>query len=469
MTFVTVSAEDADGNPVDNARDRMRITVSGGGCLLGTDNGDSTDDDGYKSDCRRLFSGKLLLMIGSTGEEEDIRVAVESASCRGAELIIPVRKAERIPGRSRTERIAHSPDAGAVDVRRIDLKAEGPAVLTREHPTCSFRYRILPNNATRQKIRWQVTNESGIETPFVTLTEEEGRVTVHADGDGRYYLRALWGENEDRTDVISQLGFSAEDIGNPSLDAYSYISAGLYDFSSGEIGAGNDKGIAFSRDGESTVGFSRVDFGPVGTDRITADIFALNGDAYSIELFDGNPEEGGRLIRTLVYQKASIWNVYQPESWPLGERLTGIHGLYFRMHDKVHMKGFVFEKQEKAFLLHSAGSAETLYGDSFVRDGDTIREIGNNVTLSWDNMDFTDEKEVLLEIRGKTPLPVNTVSVRVKNREGDEAASVFDFTGGGGEAQSARIRVPGGLCSVAFVFLPGSRFDFESFRFSRAE
>ena len=469
MTFVTVSAEDADGNPVDNARDRMRITVSGGGCLLGTDNGDSTDDDGYKSDCRRLFSGKLLLMIGSTGEEEDIRVAVESASCRGAELIIPVRKAERIPGRSRTERIAHSPDAGAVDVRRIDLKAEGPAVLTREHPACSFRYRILPNNATRQKIRWQVTNESGIETPFVTLTEEEGRVTVHAEGDGRYYLRALWGENEDRTDVISQLGFSAEDFGNPSLDAYSYISAGLYDFSSGEIGAGNDKGIAFSRDGESTVGFSRVDFGPVGTDRITADIFALNGDAYSIELFDGNPEEGGRLIRTLVYQKASIWNVYQPESWPLGERLTGIHGLYFRMHDKVHMKGFVFEKQEKAFLLHSAGSAETLYGDSFVRDGDTIREIGNNVTLSWDNMDFADEKEVLLEIRGKTPLPVNTVSVRVKNREGDEAASVFDFTGGGGEAQSARIRVPGGLCSVAFVFLPGSRFDFESFRFSRGE
>ena len=91
------------------------------------------------------------------------------------------------------------------------------------------------------------------------------------------------------------------------------------------------------------------------------------------------------------------------------------------------------------------------------------------MTLSWDNMDFADEKEVLLEIRGKTPLPVNTVSVRVKNREGDEAASVFDFTGGGGEAQSARIRVPGGLCSVAFVFLPGSRFDFESFRFSRAE
>ncbi len=469
MAFVTVTAEDADGNPVENARDRMRITISGGGCLLGTDNGDSTDEDGYKSDCRRLFSGKLLLMIGSTGEEEDVRISVESASCLGAELILPVRKAERIPGRSRTERISPAGNRDTTDVRRIDLRAEGPAALDREHPACTFRYHVLPENATRQMIRWQVTNESGIDTPFVTLSEENGRVTVRAEGDGQYYLRALWGENDDRTDVISQIGFSAENIGNPSLDAYSYISAGLYDFSSGDIGAGNDKGIAFARDGESTVGFSRIDFGPVGTDRITADIFALNGDLYEIELFDGNPEEGGRLIRVLTYQRPSIWNVYQPESWTLGERLTGIHGLFFRMREKVHMKGFTFEKQEKAYLLHSAGSAETLYGDSFIRDGETIREIGNNVTLSWENMDFADEKEAVLEIRGSTPLPVSTVSVRVKNREGGETTSAFDFTSAGDGVQSAVIRVPGGLCSVTFVFLPGSRFDFESFRFRRKE
>jgi hypothetical protein len=27
------------------------------------------------------------------------------------------------------------------------------------------------------------------------------------------------------------------------------------------------------------------------------------------------------------------------------------------------------------------------------------------------------------------------------------------------------VRTPGGLCSVTFVFLPGSAFDFEAFRF----
>ena len=31
--------------------------------------------------------------------------------------------------------------------------------------------------------------------------------------------------------------------------------------------------------------------------------------------------------------------------------------------------------------------------------------------------------------------------------------------------QYFRVRVPGGICSVAFVFLPGSSFDFDAFQF----
>ena len=467
LTFVTVSAEDAAGHPVENAREQVQVTVSGGGCLLGTDNGDSTDENGYKASCRRLFSGKLLLIIGSTGENEDVRICVDSHRCGRAEMSIPIRQADRIPGRSRIQRITPEPLPADTGVRRIDLKAEGSTCLTREHPECTFRFSILPKDATGQEIRWQITNRSGIEAPFVHIKTEGDRVTVRAEGNGDFYLRALWGETPERTDVISQIEFSAANIGEPSLDAYSNISAGLFDRSQGEIGAGNDKGIAFARDGESTVGFSRVDFGPIGSDRITIDIFALNDEAHDIELFDGNPEEDGRLIRTLTYQKPSIWNVYQAESWTLGERLTGIHALFFRMRNKVHMKGFVFEKQEKAFLPHSAGSAETIYGDSFVRDGHMIREIGNNVSLIWEDMDFRCEKEVILEVRGKTPLPVNTITVRIKNRNNGETISVMDFTGGNRAAQTIKVPVPFGLCTVTFVFLPGSRFDFESFCFRK--
>jgi beta-galactosidase len=67
MCFIAVSALDENGYPVDNARYRVRILVSGGGYLMGTDNGDSADPDGYKQNVRRLFGGKLLAIIGSNG------------------------------------------------------------------------------------------------------------------------------------------------------------------------------------------------------------------------------------------------------------------------------------------------------------------------------------------------------------------------------------------------------------------
>ena len=143
----------------------------------------------------------------------------------------------------------------------------------------------------------------------------------------------------------------------------SFVSAGLYDLHEGEIGSGNEKGIAFARDSESMAGFSCVDFGKTGSDKITVDIFALNGDPYKPELWassGGGPE---RRIAVLYYQKPSIWNVYQPETWTLPERLTGLQKLYFRMNDKIHMKGFVFERQANAFIRHPAGRADVIYGD----------------------------------------------------------------------------------------------------------
>ena len=213
------------------------------------------------------------------------------------------------------------------------------------------------------------------------------------------------------------------------------------------------------------VGFSRVDFGDVGSDRISVDIFALNSDAYDLEFFDGHPAKGGRRIAVLTYQKPSIWNVYQQETWQLPERLTGMHTLCFRMRDKVHMKGFVFEKQSSAWLKHEAGSADTLYGDSFRKENGRVLDIGNNVSLIWNAMDFGEKKEVLLELEGMTPLPVNTVSVRIRNNEGKEAVSVFNFEREHGKTQRSAVSVPGGLCTVTFVFLPGSQFDFYGFRF----
>lgn len=464
LAFITVQAADRNGNPVENGRDRVRVSVSGGAYLTGTDNGDSSDEDGYKQSSRRLFGGKLLVIAASDGTAEDAVISVESTAGVRSEIRIPVHPAERIPGTSCLQRIADSPDDGRIPVRKIEIRTEGDRKLTGGHPSCVCRWKQLPENAQGEPVSWQVTNEAGIITPFADAVQEGDRITVTARGDGRFYLRALGGNAKDHPEIISQTEFTAEGIGNPPLDPYGFVSAGLHDLEEGDIGTGNEKGIAFSREGSSMAGFSRIDFGKAGSDTLILPIFALDGKPYEIELFDGDPREGGRLIQVLHYEKPSIWNHYQEETYHLPVRLTGIRCLCFRMRDKVHMKGFRFERQSRAFAPLAAGGADLVYGDSFRKEGGSVKDIGNNVSLCFEDMDFGGIRECSLTIRGKTPLQVNTITVRVRNEEGEETAEAVDFAAGR-EEQTFRIPVPGGRCTVTFVFLPGSAFDFDMFRF----
>ncbi|MCL2600088.1 MAG: DUF4982 domain-containing protein, partial [Treponema sp.] len=78
LVFVEISAIDAHGMPVENANNRINVTVHGAGYLLGIDNGDSTDYDQYKGTSKRLFSGKLLAIVASTLEAGEIKLTVES-------------------------------------------------------------------------------------------------------------------------------------------------------------------------------------------------------------------------------------------------------------------------------------------------------------------------------------------------------------------------------------------------------
>lgn len=465
LAFITVQALDRDGNPVENARDRVRIRVSGGGYLAGTDNGDSTDPDGYKQASRRLFGGKLLLIIGSNGETTDVRIEAESTGGIRTELILPVEKAAKVPGTSCLLRIPEGEDDGMIPVRKIEITAEESRELTKEHPSCTFRWRRLPENAASRPVAWEITNAAGIETPYAEWEAKGDRIRVTGLGDGNFCLRALGGNAEDHPEIISQVEFTVTGVGNPALDPYAFVSAGLYDLHEGDIGTGNEKGIAFDREGESMAGFTRVDFGPAGSDTLTLPVFALNGDPYDIELIDGDPRRDGRVLSVLHYEKPSIWNVYQEETYVLPERLKGVHTICFRMRDKVHLKGFQFEKQSRATAWLTAGEADSVYGDSFERRGTAVVNIGNNVSLAYKEMDFGEEQDWILTIRGRTELTVNAITVRFRNAEGETETAVADFLGAGGEEQSFRLRVPRGMCEVTFVFLPGSRFDFESFRF----
>lgn len=470
MTFVTIEMLDVHGNRVDNAVDRVQVKVTGQGMLLGLDNGDSTDADGYQTTSRRLFSGKLLAVVGVGLESGLVRVEVTSDGKAPAVLELPVLPAAAEEGVSRSVSLCKDErKAEATHVRRIELIPLGEKCLTPNAPTVSFRVRMWPEDATQQPISCRITNAKGIESPCAVHHVEGDVVTVTGLGDGTVYLRACCTNGAEHLRVISQQDIEVTGMGQPNLDPFGFVSAGLYDVHAGEISSGNEQGIAFARDGESMVGFTHVDFGPVGSDEITLPIFALDSNLHTLQMWDGIPGDGGRLIAQLPYQKPSRWNVYQPETYRLPQRLTGLHTLCFSLTEKVHLKGFSFTRQSRAWLPQRAVEADAIYGDSFTRDAEAVRDIGNNVSLVYEQMDFGTHTHALLTLDGRTPLKENPITIRIANEAGESLTNLTQFRGNARGEQTFPVEVLPGMCTVSFVFLPGCRFDFYGFRFVRQQ
>ena len=467
LAFITISAVDKDGHPVENACDRVQVSVTGQGMLMGVDNGDSTDRDGYKTTTRRLFNGKLLAVVGDIGQEGNVHVEVSAPGLETAVLDIPVH-ANMNPGQRVRSAALCREDAmpDEVPVRKIELIPMGSKQLTPEGKSVSFRVVTHPANAMVQEIAFRITNAKGIESPCAEYAVEGDTVTVTALGDDTVYLRASCCNGYPHARVISQQNIVIEGLGQPNLDPYSFVSGGLYTLSYGDLTSGNEQGVSFARDGESMAGFANVDFGPVGSDEITLPIFALDGSHYDVTLWDGHPREGGEIIAVLPYQKPSRWNVYQPETYRLPLRLTGLHTLCFTMTKKIHLKGFSFTRQSRAWMQQSALAADAVYGDSVARKADCIADIGNNVSLVYENMDFGDCCKALLTIDGVTPLAENPITIRYQNEAGETLTALAQFKGNARGEQTFEVEVLPGVCTVTFVFLPGCQFDFYGFRFA---
>lgn len=468
IAFITVSMVDEKGNPVDNASDRVHVSVSGEGRLLGVDNGDSTDRDGYKINTRRLFSGKMLVMVGSTDRMGVIRVEATSPGKEPAVLEI---RTDGMLTRMREgmtclqKHCQEQPAIQEIPVRKISMTPLGRKHLTPENPSVTFRIACHPANADRQELSFRLTNAKGIESPCATYAVDGDLVTVTGVGDDTVYLRAMCRNGYNHPRVISQQDILIEGMGQPNLDPYCFVTGGLFKLHEGDIGNGNEQGVSFAREGYSMAGYTNVDFGPVGSDEITLPIFALDSNLHEVTLWDGDPREGGEVIAVLPYQKPSRWNVYQPETYRLPRRLTGLHTLCFSTTEKIHLKGFSFTRQSRAWLEQSALMADSVYGDSFKRTEAGVLDIGNNVSLCYEDMDFGVAKRAVLAIDGCTPLEENPITVRFQNSEGETLTTLAQFRGNERGWQEFAVDVLPGVCSVTFVFLPGCQFDFYAFRF----
>lgn len=508
LCFLTIETTDAQGNPVENGADYVRVDLSGPGRLLGMDNGDSTDSDEYKTNVRKLFSGRLLAVIGSTGEPGEIRVTVTGEGLQPAEILLraqcAVPSGETDSGCGADGVWKDCPDEGSMTksvsgekdvperderlkrhpVRKVEIYAPEGQCITKEKRELAVEAAVYPA-AAEPKLIWKAVNAGGIEIGYAAVRETDekpgktglnastgGRrkALVTAYGDGEFYVRCT-AEEKGKKVLFSQLEFRAVGLGHAFLDPYELISAGLYTDSLGEIGNGNDKGIATARDGVSGVVYSGIDFGGFGSDEITLPVFALSDEEYPIEIWLGKPfESESRLIETVIYRKPSKWNTYQEETWKLPERIRGVATLGFVMRAKVHLKGFRFTPLEKAFERLWAADADSVYGDSFRKDGRAIRDIGNNVTLVYENMDFGETGTESVTICGCTPLERNSIHIHFTDQDGETVNRILEFSGNDGKEteQTFSMEKLTGCGRVEIIFLPGSCFDLVSVLFRRA-
>ena len=474
LAFLEIGVLDDAGQPVENAMNYVEVLVTGAGRLLGLDNGDSTDYDEYKGNVRKLFNGNLLAVVASKKEAGEISVTVNSKGLESAHLLLQVEETPIRRGSCATENLMDRTMGlkEEIPVRRIQIKSGSGTRLNQERSSVILEARVLPANATDPRITWKAVNDNGIEISFAkmeVLETKDGvsRARLTALGDGAFQVRCFSKSGTDKVKIISQLGFTAEGMGQAFISPYEFVSGGLFTHSIGEVGNGNEKGFSTSREEFSGAVFENLDFGEFGSDEITIPVFALDSGAYEIELWEGEPLQGGELIDVLHYQKPSIWNVYQEDTWKLPRRLKGVTTLALTLRNKkVHIKGFSFEKQEKAFSTLFAAECDAVYGDTFTKEAEAVTGIGNNVTLVYENMNFGERWAKGVEICSRSPLKGNTVHVQFTTKEGTVCRRVLEIPGTAEyQNQCFELEPLVGEGKIEFIFLPGTNFDMKSCRF----
>lgn len=521
LAFIEISALDAGGVEVANAQNRVSVSVTGPGRLVGLDNGDSSDFDSYKATSRRLFGGKLLAIIQATDAEGEIVVTATSKGLESTSYTLKSFKdmygktnyivrgegdetSNDIKSLDHSDtnhnKVAESGDAAgnkAIDsdaacnevycyepfevidtchnddiklgsqdeipIRKIELINEsGSNVLTKGSNEVRVSAKIYPDNATYKDITFQVVTEFGVKSNIADLSAEGNTAIITAKGDGKFYLRALSCNGGGNPRIISYMDFEVQGMGAAFLDPYSFVAGSLYSEYEGEVGNGNDKGVATARGQRTLVTYDRLNFGRDTSDEITIPVFSLDGGANRIRILSG-----GEVVLDKIYDKPPIWNVYQEVTWKLDKPLTGVCDLSFETWDKLHLKGFEFTRYRRAFGDNNAVDADEIYGDTYtVKDG-LVSGIGNNVSLVYKDMNFGDEKPSHVNISGRAVGEKNTIHILFDTDKGStreilEVEATDDITDHTFDISNIE-----GDGTVTFVFLPGSNFDMKSFRFSK--
>jgi beta-galactosidase len=90
LVYVTVSITDTAGNLVPNANHKIDFEVTGGGKLVGLDNGYQANLDSFKASSYKVFNGKCIAIIQSNGKKENIQLKASTVNGMSATVIVKV-------------------------------------------------------------------------------------------------------------------------------------------------------------------------------------------------------------------------------------------------------------------------------------------------------------------------------------------------------------------------------------------
>lgn len=467
IAVVEISAADKDGYAVENARDRVKIQVTGGR-LVGFDNGDSTDYESYKSAERKLFSGKAAAYIAPDTEAGEIIVKASAEGLEGAELVIEKIAGNVRKGVSFTENITKAIN-GKIPVRKIELVRDTGEKLTPESPTSRIKAKVLPENAGYGDLIWSVVTNSGIPTNTASVSADGNTALLTAAGDGAFRLRCSCSNGKPQAEVISEYEFTAEGFGQACFDPYEFLPACHYTYSLSVMDEVSKGGVNIKAN-NNIVGFTKTDFGKYGTDSFLIRVINWHkNDPFNFRLWLGKPNESGsECLGEFTYQADFIWQTYRDNSYTLPRKLTGVQDIYFEF-DKTDLRidfgGFKFEPKLKAYEKLAASDCDLIHGDSYEISGGRITGIGNNVFIDFEDMDFA---KGVSEVRltGKTRHDNDSVHLHFADETGVVLKEIIEFPHSE-DYTTVSVKLPSvqGKMTVKLQFLPGCAFDFESIEF----
>lgn len=469
LIFVEINTIDKDGNFVANSRSRVHVSVTGAGRLVGLDNGDSTDFEQYKGTSRKLFSGRLLAIIAAKTESGDVHVEVTSPSLEPATLTIPAVSASVRSGIScfMENEETYTDKADEIPVRKIELVNQGVNHLDENNTETTVIAKILPENATHRDITFKAVTLDGVESNSVKIEVDGTTAKIMAKGDGDFRLCCSCNNGSDVSEVMSELEFHVTGLGEATLDPFKMVNGINNADCTSEAKLSFQGGVYITAEERTRFLFDNVDFGEYGATDIHIPIFSFE-DELPIEVWLGDSENGGKLLVKDKYAAKSWYNHYQENVYELPERIKGVQSISIVVYPsiKLSLQGFYCTRLEKAYGKLYAVENNMISGDAFTVGEKYITDIGNNVTIEFEHMNFGEEGPSQITICGHSPIPVNTIHIRFFGEDGSEIRHMAEFPQSD-DYQELTFPISNfkGSGRVNFIFMPGSKFDFDWFRF----